>query len=201
MVIVDKESAGVSIEQEFTSMDGGEHLAMCFTSVKVPLCNMIGKPGEGMPRALKSIADIRLMVAAEATGTCIWLLGFLEDKLKAPHRSGEALAEKENIRLQYADMRIKVYMARAMLYRTARIVDSGENAVNEISACKIIATELVGDLVDRAIQLVGGQALVVGHPLEKLYREVRSLKLVEGANDLLRLNIAKGRLDLKLGRL
>jgi len=55
--------------------------------------------------------------------------------------------------------------------------------------------------VDAAIQLVGGEALIRGHPLEHLYRRVRSMRLAEGANDLLRLNLARGRLELDAGRL
>jgi alkylation response protein AidB-like acyl-CoA dehydrogenase len=64
----------------------------------------------------------------------------------------------------------------------------------------VFCTEVAGRVIDMAVQLVGGQALVEGHPLEALYRQVRSLRLVEGANDLLRLNLVKGRLALDKGR-
>jgi acyl-CoA dehydrogenase len=85
-----------------------------------------------------------------------------------------------------------------MLYRTARLAQSGANAINETLACKVFATETVGEVVDSAMQLVGGQALTVGHPLERLYRTVRALRIAEGANDVLRLNLARG--DLELGK-
>jgi len=87
-----------------------------------------------------------------------------------------------------------------VLYRTARLLDSGDRAINEVAATKVLTTETAGRVVDMAVQLFGGQALVTGHPLEKLYRQVRSLRFVEGASDLLRLNIAKGRLELDAGR-
>ncbi|MBL4679404.1 MAG: acyl-CoA dehydrogenase [Pseudomonadales bacterium] len=201
MVVVDKDAQGVSIENAFTSLDGGAHLAMGFDAVQVPVDNMVGKPGEGMPRALKNIADVRLMVAAESIGICLWVLAYLEKKLTAKHRSGHALADREGVRLRYADLRIETYVGRSVLYRTARLAIGKENSVNEISACKIYCTELAGRVVDQAVQLSGGQALITGHPLEKLYRQVRSLRFVEGANDLLRLNIAKGKFDLGLGKL
>jgi acyl-CoA dehydrogenase len=67
-------------------------------------------------------------------------------------------------------------------------------------ATKVFATEAAGRAVDAGVQLVGGQALIVGHPLEALYRQVRSMRLAEGASDLLRLNIARGRLEFEAGR-
>ena len=88
-----------------------------------------------------------------------------------------------------------------MLYRTARLADSGANAVNESMATKIFVTEAVGNAVDIAIQLVGGQALVEDHPLAQLYQKVRAWRLVEGANDVLRLNIGRGILELDKGRI
>jgi alkylation response protein AidB-like acyl-CoA dehydrogenase len=88
-----------------------------------------------------------------------------------------------------------------MLYRTARLADAGENVVNEAIACKVYSTEAVGQLVDIAIQLVGGNALTDDHPLSILYRQVRSLRLAEGGSDVLRLSLAKGKLDLDKGRL
>lgn len=200
MVVIDRDADGVEIDREFTSMEGGGHVSMKFNGVSVPVENVIGKIGEGMPRALGNIGNVRLMVSAQATGMCMWVLDFIEQHLKAPHRSGAPLGEREGVRLRYADMRIETYVARSALYRTARLVDSGENTVNETIATKVFCTEAAGRVVDMGVQLVGGQALVVGHPLERLYRQVRSLRLVEGASDLLRINLVKGKLDLDKGR-
>lgn len=201
MVVVDRDADGVVIDREFSSMEGGGHVSMRFDGVRVPSALVIGKIGEGMPRALGNIGDVRLMVSAQATGICQWVCGFVEQHLAAPHRSGTPLGDREGVRLRYADMRIETYAARAALYRTARLVDTGENTINEVIATKVFCTEAAGRIVDAGVQLVGGQALVVGHPLERLYRQVRSLRLVEGASDLLRINLVKGRLELDKGRL
>ncbi|MDA0978583.1 MAG: acyl-CoA/acyl-ACP dehydrogenase, partial [Proteobacteria bacterium] len=200
MVVIDMDARGLEVERVFSSLDGGEHVAVKFTNLVVPAHRIIGQPGDGMPRALASIGDVRLMVSAQATGMCLWVLDFIEQHLKAPHRSGLPLGDREGVRLRYADMRIETYVARSSLYRTARLVDTGDRAVNEVAATKVFTTETAGRVVDMALQLFGGQALVAGHPLERLYREVRSLRFVEGASDLLRLNIAKGRLELDVGR-
>lgn len=199
MVVIDREAEGLSIEREFSSLDGGSHVAMRFTDVQVPADSVIGKLGEGLPRALTNIGNVRMMVSAQATGMCMWVLDYIEEHLKAPHRSGSPLGDREGVRLRYADMRMKTFVARSALYRTARLVDSGENSVNETAMTKVFTSETAGEVVDMGVQLFGGQALVDGHPLARLYRQVRALRFVEGASDLLRLNVAKGRLELGKG--
>ncbi len=201
MVVIDREATGVEITRQFSSMEGSGHVSMLFNDVRVPVSHIIGRIGEGMPRALGNIGNVRLMVSAQATGMCMWAIDFVEHHLLEPHRSGTPLGEREGVRMRYADMRIETYVARSALYRTAALADTGENIVNETVATKVFCTETAGRVIDGAVQLLGGQALVQGHPLEQMYRQVRSLRLTEGASDLLRINLAKGRLELGKGRL
>ncbi len=199
MLVIDTHAPGVVLERRFSSLDGSHHAAFRFDDVLVPADRIIGRPGEGLPRAMRQIGDTRLLIAAEAVGLARWAIEFTTEHLKAPHHSGEPLGAREGVRLRYADLRIRTFAARSMLYRTARLGEAGANIVNEGIACKVYATETLSDVVDGAIQLVGGKALTVGHPLEQLYREVRSLRLAEGASDVLRLNLARGSLDLDKG--
>ena len=201
MIVLDKADEGLSIDRQFSSMDGSAHVSMKFANVRVPRHRVIGSLGEGMPRALASIGNVRMMVSAQALGMCQFAIGYIEDYLQRPHRSGAPLSDREGVRLRYADMRMETYVARSALYRTARLVDSGDNVVNETAMTKVYATETAGRVVDAAVQLFGGQALVTGHPLEQLYRAVRALRFVEGASDLLRINVSKGRFELDKGRL
>jgi alkylation response protein AidB-like acyl-CoA dehydrogenase len=201
MVVIDTHLPGVTIERTFASLDGSRHAAFRFDAVRVPKAHLIGAPGEGMPRALRQIGDTRLAIAAHCVGTMRWVLDYLTDYLSRPGRGGEPLGAREGVRLRYADARIDAFAARSMLYRAARLADAGENVVNEGIACKVFATEAVGRSVDTAIQLVGGTALTEDHPLAVLYRRVRSLRLAEGGSDVLRLNLARGKLDLHKGRL
>ena len=228
MVVIDRQAKGVIVDRAFESMDGSSHVSMRFEQVRVPTSHIIGKPGEGMPRALANIGNVRMMVSAQATGMCLRVLALIEAHLKAPHRSGTPLGEREGVRIRFADMRIETFAARSALYRAARLVDAaqaqaqaaggaseqvadgapenasgnkpGREAVNEVMATKVFCTETASRVVDMGVQLVGGTALVRGHPLERLYRQVRALRFVEGASDLLRLNIAKGRLELGKGQ-
>jgi acyl-CoA dehydrogenase len=199
MLVIDTKAPGVVIERRFDSLDGSHHAAFRFDNVLVPADHVIGRPGEGLPRAMRQIGDTRLLIAAEAVGLARWVIEFTTHHLKAPHHSGEPLGAREGVRLRYADLRIRTFAARSMLYRTARLSETGANVVNEVIACKVFATETLSSVVDGAIQLVGGKALTVGHPLEQLYRQVRSLRLAEGASDVLRLNLSRGSLDLDKG--
>jgi acyl-CoA dehydrogenase len=201
MVVIDLDAPGVTFEHEFTTLEGGDHAALRFEAVRVPKWRVIGRLGEGMPRALQSISTVRLALSAEACGMMQWAIGHVTEYLRAPHRSGAPLGDREGVRLRYADMRVEAYAARSTLYRTARLAESGTNDVNEVMCTKVYCTEAAGRVIDAAVQLLGGKALTVGHPLERLYRKVRSMRFTEGASDVLRLNVARGKLDLDKGTL
>ncbi len=201
MVVVDTDAPGVTLTRRFGSLDGSHHAAFAFDDVRVPAACIAGRPGEGMNRAMAAISAVRLAIAADCVGLMAYVLGLAEDALRAPRRSGTPLAASERARLRFGEARIAAYAARSTVYRTARLVDSGENAVNECIAAKAFATETVSAIVDSAIQLVGGEAVIEGHPLEAAYRRVRVLRLAEGETDTLRVNVARGRLDLGHGRI
>ncbi len=201
MLIIETGSPGVTIDKVFQSLDGSHHAEMSFKDVRVPKANLLGTAGKGLPRAMKQIGDTRLAFAAEAVGLMRWICSFVEVHIQAPHASGKSLGQREGVRLRYADMRINTYAARSVLYRTARLADSGENVMNEVIAAKVFTTETLAVVLDSAIQLVGGKALVESHPLAILYRRIRALRIAEGPSDLLRLSLSRGALELKLGRL
>lgn len=209
ILLVDRGTPGVELTRSFESIDGGGHVELTFEDAPVPRAHLLGGVGEGMPRALGNIDGERLASAATASGIAMWAVDYTTRHIAAGHRSGRRLGDREGVRLRYAEMRVESYAARAMLYRTARLVeaavaeDSGRplNATNEVAATKLFCTEAAGRIVDTAIQLVGGQALVRGHPLERVYRRVRSMRLGAGASDILRLSIARGILEFDTGRL
>lgn len=197
-VVVDTDLPGVVTEKTFTTLDGSRHAAFRFEAVNVPLHHLLGTPGEGMKQALGQIGNERLLVAAEAVGLCRWVVTYLEQRLRereSRHGVSEAL------RLRYGELRIAAFAARSTVYRAARIADSDQRAINETIAAKAFATETLGRVIDEAIQLDGGGALVSSHPLAELYQRVRVLRVAEGLTDTLRLNVARGALDLGKGRL
>ena len=199
VVIVDTDYEGVYINEPFYSTDGSSHSEVSFDDVKVDTSNIIGDIGKGMPRAMGNIVRERIAQAATATGMALCAVTRVSEHLRLPHRSGGTLGDMEGVRLRYADMRIQTFACRSTLYRAARLMETGEQSINEASSAKLFCTESASSVIDTAIQLVGGRALIVGHPLESLYRRIRSMRLAGGASDILRLGISRGDLEFNSG--
>jgi len=200
MLLIERDTPGVTITRDFKSMEGGGHVELSFEQARVPQANLLGAVGEGMPRAMGNISEERVAAAASACGVAIWTVNHVTKHITGGPE-GRRLADREGVRLRYSDMRIDTYAARAMLYRTARLLESGDEAINEGAATKVFCTEVASRVVDTAVQLIGGQALIVGHPLEAMYRRVRSMRLAGGASDILRLTVARGIVEFDTGRL
>jgi alkylation response protein AidB-like acyl-CoA dehydrogenase len=201
LLVIDAHAPGVRTERRFETLDGSHHAAFAFDAVRIPADRLIGIPGEGLPRALRQIGDTRLAIAARAVGLARWAIGFMHERLQPTPSSTGATKAREGARLRYAEMRILTFAARSMVYRTARLGESGADSFNEGIASKVYATEALGEVVDCAMQFAGGSALTVGHPLERLFREARVLRVAEGESDALRLSLARGSLDLGKGLL
>ena len=199
VVIVDSDSKGIEMGEPFYSLDGSSHVEVEFKSVKVDAKNVIGEIGQGIPRALGNIMQERIEQAATSVGLALYALDVVTSHLKKPHRSGGTLSDLEGVRLRYSDMRINSFAARSVLYRVGRLLDSGDEAINEVTTAKIFCTETASSVVDTAVQLVGGQALIKGHPLEEIYRKMRSMRIAGGASDVLRLNLSKGVFEFDSG--
>ena len=201
MVVIETDRPGVDLIRRFGTLDGSHHAAFTFTNVRVPRHHVIGEAGAGMRVAMSTVTRVRMGMAADCVGVCRFVVNHVSAYLREPHRSGSPRGALERNRLRYGELRVATYAARSMLYRTARLLEAGDPAVNEAMATKLFATETVGRVVDTAIQIEGGQALSDDHPLSGIYRRVRALRLAEGASDVLALNVARGDLDLDLGRL
>ena len=216
MVLIETGRAGVTMDRRFGTLDGSHHAAFTFADVRVPATYVIGEAGRGLRRAMGQINATRMAIAADCIGLCRFAVDLVEQTLveRAGRRGStergstkQDSAEKparvgtDPERVALGGMRIAAYAARSALYRTARLLDAGENAVNEVMAAKSLATEALSRICDDAVQLVGGTALVDGHPLADILRRVRALRLAEGPTEVLAANVARGRLDLGLGRL
>ena len=131
-------------------------------------------------------------MAATACGTGRWALEYTLAQVDQPHRTGTPLAEREQVQAMVADSATDLYAARAALYATARAAEAGADVEVETAMAKSLATEAVARIVDRAIQLTGGAAVVEDHPLARLYRQIRGWRIAEGTTEILRLTIARG---------
>ena len=197
LLVVDRDAPGVEQGPVGASIDGATHCSFTFTETPVPESRLLGKIGDGLPRALANIDQMRLRVAAEAVGLARWVNRATLERIEAPHRSGAPLAEREQVQAIFADCVFETYQARAALYRAAEALEQqaleqdAPSAATEVAIAKAAATETLGRVVDRAIQLHGAQALLRGHPLERLLRVARSLRIAEGPTEILRLSVAR----------
>ena len=192
LLVVDRDAPGVSQGELGQSIDGSTHSPFHFDDTPVPASRLLGNIGDGLPRAMANIDQMRLGVAADAVGWSRWVNRQTLARIEAPHRSGQPLAEQQQVQAIFADMVTDAHSARAALYRAAEARECDEpTAGTQVAAAKWLSTEVLHRTVDRAIQLHGAQALLHGHPLERLYRWSRSLRIAEGPTELLRLTVTR----------
>ena len=192
LLVVDRDADGVRQGDLGASMDGSAHSPFYFDSVAVPESRLLGQVGDGLPRAMQNIDRMRLGVAADCVGWARWVTRATLERIEGPHRSGQPLAEQQQVQAIFADMVADTYAARTSLYQAAEAREAGEpTAGTQVAAAKWLASECLHRTVDRAIQLHGAQALLRGHALERPYRTSRSLRIAEGPTELLRLTVAR----------
>jgi len=181
----------VALRREVRTLDGALHGEFAFDQVEVPAEDLIGEIGQGLPRALESIAILRLRAAALACGAAGWALAHALDGARRPHRTGAPLGEREQVQAMLGESAIELYAARAAVYAAAARAEAGEDIETEAAMAKAVATETAARVVDRAIQLAGGAAVVDDHPLARLYRRIRPWRIAEGTTEILRLTVAR----------
>ena len=192
LLVVDREAEGVTEGELGASIDGSTHSPFMFDSVAVPASRLLGAVGDGLPRAMQNIDRMRLGVAADCVGWARWVTRTTLNRIEAPHRSGQPLAEQQQVQAIFADMVADTFAARTSLYQAAEAREANDpTAGTQVATAKWLASECLHRTVDRAIQLHGAQALLRGHPLERLYRTSRSTRIAEGPTELLRLTVAR----------
>ena len=188
--VVRRDAPGVKLASEIRTLDGGLHGEFELVNVEVPAADVLGEIGQGLPKALESITALRLRAAAAACGTAWWTLDYALRQARRPHRTGVPLGEREQVQAMLGQSAMDLFAARGALYAAARAAEAGD-AETEVAMAKAVATEAVARIVDRAIQLSGGAAVVEGHPLARLYRRIRAWRIAEGTTEILRLTVAR----------
>lgn len=153
---------------------------------------LIGKPGEGFKLAMSVLDVFRSTVGAAALGFARRALDEALTRVKARRIQGQALAELQMVQGHLADMALKIDAAALLVYRAAWTKDSGAARVTrEAAMAKLYATEAAQEVIDIAVQLHGGDGVRHGSVVESLYREIRALRIYEGASDVQRVVIAR----------
>ena len=163
-----------------------------FDDVRVPAAAMIGGPGEGFRIAMATLDAFRATVGAAALGFARRALEETLVRVRARQLFGGPLADLQMVQGHVADMALDVDAAALLVYRAAWTRDQGAPRVTrEAAMAKLFATERAQEVVDRAVQLHGGDGVRRGHVVERLYRDVRALRIYEGASEVQKVVIAR----------
>jgi alkylation response protein AidB-like acyl-CoA dehydrogenase len=165
---------------------------LVFEGCRIPAGHLLGEAGRGLALGLATLDRLRATVAAAACGMAMRALDEAVMHVKDRRQFGKPLAEFQLTQDRIARMATDLTAARLLTYRAAWAKDGGADRVTlESAMAKSYATEAAQRVVDDAIQLVGGRAVLANHPLDRLYRAVRALRIYEGTTEIQRLLIAK----------
>ena len=162
-----------------------------FNGCHVPAEDMVGNEGDGFGLAMATLDTFRASVGAAACGMARRALDEAVRYASQRKQFGRLLAEHQLIQAKLADMVTELDAARLLVYRAAYARDTSTGRVTrEASEAKLFATEAAGRIIDNAVQIHGGAGLVTGTVVERLYRDVRALRIYEGTSEIQRLVIA-----------
>jgi acyl-CoA dehydrogenase len=165
---------------------------LTFEGVRVPASAMIGAPGEGFRIAMSILDVFRATVGAAALGFARRALDETLARVRTRELFGGPLADLQMVQGYVADMALDVDAAALLVYRAAWTKDSGAARVTrEAAMAKLYATERAQSVIDKAVQLHGGDGVRHGHAVERLYRDIRALRIYEGASEVQKIVIAR----------
>lgn len=170
------------------------------TDLRLPASALIGQPGQGFKIAMSVLDVFRSTVGAAALGFGRRALGEAVARATRIRADGGQLAQLQMVQGHLADMALQIDAAALLVYRAAWTKDGGAARVSrEAAMAKLYATEAASRVIDMAVQLHGGDGVREGEVVERLYREIRALRIYEGASDVQRVVIARAVLDAAKG--
>ena len=166
--------------------------APSFENCRIPFANLIGERGDGLRLALRSLDTFRTTVVATAVGMGQAAYEAALTYAKNRELFGQHLSDFQATQFKLADMAVSLDAARLLTYRAAWLKDSGQDMIiKEGSIAKLFATEAAARIVNESLQIHGGAGLEKGNRIERLYRDVRALTIVEGTSEIQRQTIGR----------
>lgn len=164
---------------------------LTFTECRVPASALLGAPAQGFKLAMRTLDIFRTSVAAAALGFARRALCEATNRTLSRQMFGGTLSQQPLAQAMLADMATMVDRSALLTYRAAWLRDTAENVTKEAAMAKLTATEDAQRVIDMAVQLFGGAGVQVGNIVESLYREIRALRIYEGATEVQKLIIAR----------
>lgn len=173
---------------------------LIFEDCKVHKSQILGREGMGFIVAMKTFDITRPGVASQAVGIA---QGALDEALayaRERHQFGKPISSFQAIQFMLADMAMKIEAARALIYATSRMIDSGDSRVSKESAmCKALASDVAMEVTTNAVQILGGYGYMKDYPVEKMMRDAKITQIYEGTNQIQRLVIASNMIKQAAG--
>ena len=174
---------------------GAHTCDVIFEDCQIPADALLGgREGQGFKTAMKVLDRGRIHIAAVCIGVAERLLRDALRYAKERVQFGQPIGEFQLVQAMLADSRAELYAARSMVLDAARRKDAGENISTEAACCKYFASEMVGRVADRAVQIHGGSGYVADFGIERFYRDVRLFRLYEGTSQIQQIVIARNML-------
>jgi acyl-CoA dehydrogenase len=197
LFLVDKGLAGLTIgrDQPMMGLRGTSHVELAFKDVALDGDCLLGGEGEGLRLMLTTLGRVRLaQVGARAIGKATLVLERTVDYARERKQFGQPLGSFQMVQQMIADSIIEVNAARLLLWRAATEIDAGREGRDLIAMVKVNASETLGRVVDRAVQIFGGMGFCKDLAIERYYRDARVYRIFDGASEVHRHTIARNAL-------
>ncbi len=199
--MVDADTPGLSVSERIEVIAPHPLAKLRFEGVRVPLTNRLGGPGDGFKVAMATLDVFRSTVGAAALGFARRALHETVERAASRKLFGAPLAELQLTQGAIAESASEVDASALLVYRAAWTKDQGAARVTrEAAMAKMFATEAAQRVIDRAVQLHGGLGITKGVKVEELYREIRALRIYEGATEVQKVVIARDLLKNRSGK-
>ena len=193
--IVDAGTPGFDIAERIGVIAPHPLARLSFRDCRIPLSQRIGEPGQGFKIAMRTLDVFRTSVAAAALGMARRAMDEALQRATSRKMFQQRLADFQLTQGKLAQMATTIDSAALLTYRAAWLRDQGQTVTREAAMAKMAATEGAQQVIDAAVQMWGGAGVVSGQPVEQLYREIRALRIYEGATEVQQLIIARQTLN------
>ena len=194
LFLVDKNTPGFQATRTQAMMGhrGYGHAELNFTNCSIPENAVLGSVGGGFKLIMESVSSIRLAhIGARAVGMAQRVLELMRNYARDRHQFGQPIGDFQMVQQMIADSAVEIFATRMMVLNTAWALDQGQDPRDKVSMVKLYASEMIGRVADRGIQVFGGMGFAKEMPLERIYRDSRVTRIYDGTSEIHRMLIAR----------
>lgn len=195
LFLVDRDAPGFSVARTQPMMGhrGYGHAELVFEDCRIPAANVLGEVGGGFKLIMSSVSGIRLgHIGARAVGMAQRVLEMMRTQAATRRQFGQPIGDFQMVQQMIADSAMEIYATRMMVLNCAWEIDQGLDPREKVSMIKVYASEMLGRVADRGIQMFGGYGFSKDLPLERIYRDSRVTRIYDGTSEIHRMLIARG---------